>query len=465
MVAVYDTLARKVVEVLPGPDGRVRMYSCGPTVYRYAHIGNLRTFLLADLVRRAFAYQEVEVEQVQNITDVGHMTDELFDRGEDRMLVAAGLESKTPEEIAAYYTDFFMRDTEAFNIGRAARYPKASEHIPQMIELIAKLIQRGHAYERGGTVYYEVQSFPAYGRLSGNTLDALKPGHRKEIVDENKKHHADFVLWRAAGPKRVITFPSPWGEGYPGWHIECSAMSLEYLGATFDVHTGGVDLIFPHHEDEIAQSEGVVGHQVVRRWLHGEHLLADGRKMSKSAQNFYDLRDLAQHGSKDPLAFRLLCLQTRYRAQMNFTFDALAGAERTLQRWRRLIAGWSHDTSGATPELAEKYEARFLESLNDDLDMPQLVALAAEVVSTDALAPPDKAALLARWDAVFGLDLAREAGKEREIPAVALEMIEQREKARTKKDYSMADRLRHKLLSLGIEVEDTPEGPKPRWIR
>jgi cysteinyl-tRNA synthetase len=464
MVAVYDTMARSVVEIGPADGRRLAMYSCGPTVYRYAHVGNLRTFLLADLIRRAFEYQGIEVHQIQNITDVGHMTDELFDRGEDRMLVAAKLENKPAEEIAAYYTKYFMEDTAAFNIQRAALYPKASENIPQMIELTSKLLERDHAYERDGTVYFDVQSFPHYGRLSGNTLDQLKPGHRKEFVDENKKHHADFVLWKAAGPQRVVKFASPWGDGYPGWHLECSAMSLAYLGEQFDLHTGGVDLIFPHHEDEIAQSEGTTGEQVVRHWVHGEHLLAEGRKMSKSAQNFYDLRDLEQHGNRDPLAARFLFLQTRYRAQFNFTFDALAAAEKTLERYRRLIADWASDeASEAEPE--SEYEARFAGAINDDLDTPTVLALVAQVVSTDALAPAGKVRLLTRWDRVLGLGMGREIGRKRDIPPAATELIEQREKARAKKDFSTADRLRHKLRALGIEVEDTAEGPKPRWIR
>ncbi|HEX9696392.1 MAG TPA: cysteine--tRNA ligase, partial [Actinomycetota bacterium] len=321
---LYDTMARAVADIAPERSGALTMYSCGPTVYRYAHIGNLRTFLMADLICRAFRSAGTDVLQVQNITDVGHMTDELFDRGEDKMLVAAGIENKSPAEIADYYTAAFLEDVDAIGIERAAAYPKASDHIPQMIEIITRLIERGHAYEAGGTVYFDTESFPAYGRLSGNTLDQLQTGHRKEIGDTNKRHHADFVLWMNAGPQRLIRFPSPWGEGYPGWHIECSAMSMEHLGEQFDLHTGGEDNVFPHHEDEIAQSDGATGHQVVRHWVHGAHLLSEGRKMAKSAGNFYDLRDLAAMGHTEPLAVRLLFLQSRYRAQMNFTRDALS---------------------------------------------------------------------------------------------------------------------------------------------
>jgi cysteinyl-tRNA synthetase len=463
MVALYDTLARSVVEMAPTGDV-FRMYSCGPTVYRYAHIGNLRTFLMADLIRRALEYQGIAVRQIQNITDVGHMTDDRFDTGEDKMLVSAGLEGRSPEEIAEYYTDAFLADVGAINIQAAEEYPRATAYVPQMLEIIAKLIERGHAYEAGGGVYFDVQSFPAYGRLSGNTLDKLVAGHRIEIDEVNKRHHADFLLWRPAGPGRVVKWPSPWGDGFPGWHIECSAMSIALLGETFDLHTGGEDNVFPHHEDEIAQSEGAVGHQVVRHWVHGAHLLSEGRKMAKSAGNFYDLRDLAERGHHDPLAVRLLFLQSRYRAQMNFTLDALGAAERTLLRWRRLMVSWTASGESATPGAADPYEKRFVESLNDDLDTPTAMALLSEVVSSPTLSPADKASLLGRWDRVLGLDLARDVGVVREIPDAAKDLIEQRERARQKKDYSTADRLRHKLLSLGIEVEDTAEGPKPRWV-
>jgi cysteinyl-tRNA synthetase len=310
VLQVTNTLTRAKEPVRPLTPGRVAMYTCGPTVYRYAHIGNLRTFLLADLVRRALEAGGVEVRQVQNITDVGHMTNERFDRGEDRMLVQARLEDKAPAEIADYYTRAFLEDAAAFNLRPAHAHPRASAYVPQMIELVAKLLERGHAYRVDGTVYFAVESFPGYGRLSRNTLDRLRAGHRQEEVDPNKRHHADFALWKAAGPDRLVKWPSPWGDGFPGWHIECSAMSLAELGERIDVHTGGEDNVFPHHEDEIAQSEAVVGHQVVTTWVHGRHLLTGGRRMAKSAGNFAALRDVVERGHS-PLAVRLLFLQAR----------------------------------------------------------------------------------------------------------------------------------------------------------
>jgi cysteinyl-tRNA synthetase len=459
MVSLYDTMARSVVPVAPADGETLTMYTCGPTVYRYMHIGNLRTFLMPDLIRRAFEIQGIAVRQIQNITDVGHMVDDA-DQGQDKMLVSSGIEARTPEEIATYYTDAFLEDVKAFNLQPAETYPRATAYIPQMIEITRKLIESKHAYVAGGFVYFDVRSFPDYGALSGNTLDKLESGHRYELNDPNKQFHADFTLWRPAGENRLMRWPSPWGDGFPGWHIECSAMSIDLLGDRFDLHTGGEDNVFPHHEDEVAQSNGATGHQVVRHWVHGAHLLSEGRKMAKSAENFYTLRDLREAGHTEPLAARLLFLQSRYRAQMNFTRDALTGAERTLERWRRQIANWSGQPLAGADTSA--YEKRFVDAMNDDLDTPSIVALVAEVFGDEKTPRGDRAALLTRWDRFLGLDLARDAGREIEIPSMIAELIEQRERARTKKDFSTADRVRHKILSLGFEVEDTPDGPKAR---
>jgi cysteinyl-tRNA synthetase len=453
---VTNTLTRVKEPVRPPTPGRVGMYTCGPTVYRYVHIGNLRSFLLADLVRRALEAGGVEVRQVQNITDVGHMTNEQFDRGEDRMLVSARLEDKTPAEIADYYTASFLEDAAAFNLRPAHSYPRASHYVPQMLELVAKLLERGHAYEVDGTVYFAVESFPGYGRLSRNTLDRLRAGHRVEEVDPHKRHHADFALWKAAGPGRVVRWPSPWGEGYPGWHIECSAMSLAELGDRVDVHTGGVDNVFPHHEDEIAQSEAVVGHQVVTTWVHGEHLLTGGRRMAKSAGNFAALRDVTARGHS-PLAVRLLFLQARYRTQLNFTWEALAGAERALERLRARMADWARDErTGQTPGGAD-YEGRFWAAVHDDLDTPRALAVLAELEGDESLPPAARFTSVAGFDRLLGLDLAGTAGLA--LPAGAEELIARREEARTARDFATADRLRGELATLGVEVTDTRSGP------
>jgi cysteinyl-tRNA synthetase len=456
MLEVTNTLTRAKEPVRPRTPGRVRMYTCGPTVYRYAHIGNLRSFLLADLVRRALEAGGVEVRQVQNITDVGHMTNEEFDRGEDRMLVSARLEDKSPAEIAAYYTEAFLRDAAALNLRPAASYPRASDYVPQMLELVARLLERGHAYEVGGNVYFAVESFPGYGRLSGNTLDQLRAGHRQEEPDPRKRHHADFALWKAAGPGRLVRWPSPWGEGYPGWHIECSAMSLAELGEHIDVHTGGEDNVFPHHEDEIAQSEAVVGHQVVTTWVHGRHLLTGDRKMAKSAGNFYDLRELTGRGHS-PLAARLLFLQARYRSPLNFTWDNLAGAETTLERLRSRMADWARDPgAGEAPERTH-YERRFWDAIEDDLDTPKALVVLHELEGDRSLAPAARLASFRAFDRVLGLDLAADVGQV--LPAGAEELIARRERARKARDFAAADGLRDQLAAMGVEVTDTRTGP------
>ena len=455
MLQVTNTLTRAKEPLRPRTPGRLSMYTCGPTVYRYAHIGNLRTFLLADLLRRALEAGGTEVRQVQNITDVGHMTNEEFDRGEDRMLVSARLEDKSPAEIAQHYTEAYLADAAALNLRPAAAYPRASEYVPQMLELVAKLLERGHAYEVEGTVYFAVESFPGYGRLSRNTLDRLRAGHRQEEVDPRKRHHADFALWKAAGPGRIVKWPSPWGDGYPGWHIECSAMSLATLGEHIDVHTGGEDNVFPHHEDEIAQSEAVVGHQVVATWVHGAHLLTEGRRMAKSAGNFYALADLRQRGHS-ALAARLLFLQARYGSQFNFTWDALAGAERTLDRLRSRVAGWARGPEAGRPAGAGGYEERFWAAVDDDLDTPTALAVLHELEGDESLAPAARLAAVTAFDRFLGLDLAAEVGQV--LPAGAEALIAGREQARAARDFAAADRLREQLAGLGVEVTDTRSG-------
>jgi cysteinyl-tRNA synthetase len=456
VLEVTNTLSRAKEPVRPRTPGRVTMYTCGPTVYRYAHIGNLRTFLLADLVRRALEAGGAEVRQVQNITDVGHMTNERFDRGEDRMLVSARLEDRSPAEIADYYTAAFLDDAAALNLQRAAAYPRASDYVPQMLELVAKLLELGHAYEVDGTVYFAVGSFPGYGRLSGNTVDRLRAGHRQEEPDPRKRHHADFALWKAAGPGRIVKWPSPWGDGYPGWHIECSAMSLAELGQHIDVHTGGEDNVFPHHEDEIAQSEAVVGHQVVTTWVHGKHLLTGDRKMAKSAGNFYSLRELTERGHR-PLAARLLFLQARYRTPLNFTWDALAGAGTTLDRLRSRMAEWARDpATGQAPGCAA-YERDFWAAVNDDLDTPRALTILHRLEGDESQPPAARFASLAAFDRVLGLDLAAAAGQA--LPDGAEQLIADREQARADRDFAAADRLRDQLAAMGVEITDTRSGP------
>jgi cysteinyl-tRNA synthetase len=458
-VRLYNTLTRKKEELQPLRNGVVRIYSCGPTVYRYVHIGNLRTFMLPDLLCRSLEYLGYHTTQVMNITDVGHLTDDSFDRGEDKMLVSARLEKKSPEEIAAFYTEAFMDDAAKVNIRRAAQYPHASNFIPQMIELIKKLIAQGHAYEVGGTVYYDIASFATYGRLSRNTTDKLLAGARGE-VDPRKQHPGDFTLWKAAGEHRLQVWPSPWGPGFPGWHIECSAMSMSLLGEEFDVHTGGADNVFPHHEAEIAQSEGVTGHRVVGCWLHGGLLMLAGSRMAKSAGNFFRITELEDQGF-DPLAFRYLALQAKYRTKLNFSTEGVAGADRALRQLRDRLTEWSRDTGPIDPTEREHaaLESRFRAAIADDLDLPAVMALVAELHHSP-LAPGARATLLRDWDRVLGLDLDR-AMPITPLPEGAAALLEARERARAAKDFATADRLRTELATLGITVTDTPEGQ--RW--
>jgi cysteinyl-tRNA synthetase len=459
---LYNTLSVRVEEVTPVEDRVIRMYTCGPTVYRYAHIGNMRTFLLSDLVRRALEFEGYRVEQVINITDVGHMTDEASREAVDKMQLAVEDEGLTPQEIAEKYTKAFMEDSAAVGIQAAHRYPKATEHIDEMIEFTETLIERGHAYEVDGSVYYDVRSFPDYGKLSGNSLDKLKPGHRDLEVAPGKRHHADFSLWKAAGQGRLMKWSSPWGEGFPGWHIECSAMSMKYLGDRFDVHTGGNDLKFPHHEDEIAQSEGATGHQVVSVWVHGGFLRLKGQKIAKSAGNVVRVPDLVEHGF-DPLSFRYLTYQTNYRKEMDFTVEAMSVADDRVKHLRQRMAEWA-DAPRPEPlsEAAEALDRRFREAVSEDLDMPRAVRVLNEAVSAQDVSDGEKYALLASWDRVLGLDLERAAREGFEVSEEVQELVRERDEARARQDYATSDAIRDRLSAMGLEVMDTTQGTKVR---
>jgi cysteinyl-tRNA synthetase len=461
-VRLYNTLTRQKEPVIPLERGVVRIYSCGPTVYRYVHIGNLRTFMLPDLLRRSLEYLGYRTEQVMNITDVGHLTDDSFDRGEDKMLVSARLESKSPAEIAAYYTKAFMEDAALVNIRPADHNPRATDYIPRMIELITTLIAKGHAYEVDGAVYYDIASFPAYGRLSRNSTDKLLAGSRGE-VDARKRDPGDFTLWKAAGEHRLQVWPSPWGPGFPGWHIECSAMSMSLLGERFDIHTGGADNVFPHHEAELAQSEGVTGHRVVNVWMHGGLLLLAGSRMAKSAGNFFRITELVEQGF-DPLAFRYLALQAKYRTKLNFSTEGLAGADRALASIRERLEEWAIGADAPSSERGvDEFEARFRSAIADDLDLPAAMALVAEVMRS-RLPGADKARLLLRWDSVLGLDLDRTASQP-DLPTGAMALLEKREHARAARDFETADALRDELAAIGVIVTDTADGQRWKVVR
>jgi len=417
--------------------------------------------MLADLIRRALEFEGLRVTQIMNITDVGHMVDDSSDAAVDKMLLAVEDEGMSPAAIADKYTEAVFADAAALGIRPADAYPKATDHVDEMIELTRTLIDRGHAYvAASGSVYFDVQSFPGYGVLSGNTVDQLRTGHRDLEVDPSKRHPADFALWKSAGAGRVMKWPSPWGEGFPGWHIECSAMSMKYLGERFDIHTGGTDLRFPHHEDEFAQSEGAVGHRVVSVWVHGGHLRLSGHKIAKSTGNVIRVHELVGRGI-DPLSFRWLTFQTRYRSEMDFTWDAIEAADARVKQIRRRMAGWA-PASDPTSEPAEAFDARFREAIADDLDLPTAVVVVNELVSSAEVRDGEKYALLASWDHVLGLDLEREATSGWAPTDDVLALVAERDAARAAKDYATSDRIRDELAAMGLEVMDGADGTSVR---
>ncbi len=462
MLRLTDTRTRRVEPVQPGRPGLLTVYACGPTVYRYAHVGNLRTFLLGDLARRAAEQAGVRVRLVQNITDVGHLQDDtgIDLAGEDKLLAQARLEDRSPFAIARFYEEAFHRDLAALGVRPADAYPRASECIDLMLDLIGRLVEQGSAYVgTDGSVYFSAQSYPGYGALSGNRLEDLRAGHRADAAElaAGKRFHADWVLWKRAGEAREMTWDSPWGRGFPGWHVECSAMSLALLGDPIDLHLGGIDLRFPHHEDERAQSDAATGHEVVRRWVHGEHLLFEGRKMAKSTGNVVLLSDVVDRGH-DPLALRLAFLSARYRTQVDLSWDAIAAADATLARWRSRVAEWAEQPSA--PRDPSTYE-QVREAFDDDLDTPRALQVLRRLERDPAVPHGAKFETFAWADQLLGVDLARDVGRPRPVavlPPGAAELLERRAAARAARDFAASDRLRAQLAALGVAVRDTPTG-------
>lgn len=469
---LYNTLTRAVETITPLEPGHIRMYSCGPTVYRYIHIGNLRTFTMADWIRRTLVTQGLRVTHVKNITDVGHMRQEAVDRGEDKMIAQALKEGRTPWEIAAFYTEAFHHDERRLNILPAHVFPRATDHIAEMIAMTQRLLERGYAYEAGGNVFFSVAAFPSYGQLSGNVLEHLGQGqHIANEHDPYKRAPEDFPLWKRAEPGRVMAWESPWGLGFPGWHIECSAMSARYLGTRFDLHTGGVDNIFPHHEDERAQSEAASGERFVTYWTHAQHLLADGLKMAKSSGNAYTLADVEARGF-DPLALRYFYTMAKYRSRINFTFRALRSAQTALTRlreraWRLYQAS---DGVAATPttDEANTWRQRFLAAVYDDLNMPRAMGVVWAMLRDETLASTQRLSLLYAMDEILGFGFAAELAARAAsadgwrlggAPAEAVSLAHQRQSLRAAGDFAQADALRERILAAGYRVEDTRDAP------
>lgn len=452
ILRLYDTKSRGVVAV-SDTDGLVKMYCCGPTVYRDAHVGNLRTFLLSDLIRRTLQVLGYRVTIIQNITDVGHMSEDF--EGEDKLLSQSKTEHIDPLAVARKYEQRFHEDLAALNILPADAYPKASECIPLMQDLIEELITRGNAYlGSDGSVYFNASSFAGYGELSGNRLDALKPGHRYDYHNDGaKRFHADWALWKAAGNRTELIWDSPWGAGFPGWHIECSAMSLHFLDGHVNVHVGGIDLRFPHHEDERAQSNAVTGEETVDLWVHGEHLLFQGRKMSKSSGNVVLVDDVAKRGY-DPLALRLTFLENRYRSQMDLTWETIAAANETLRRWRNLVSQANHHLPAA--------DEKFMQVLCTDLDTPKAVQVLRAIEKDSNLSNADKAARFLHADQILSLDLTRKE-EMRELSDEQQSLLTKRADARAAKNWSESDRLRVLLEEQGLIIQDASTGQEWKW--
>ncbi len=460
----YNTLTLRKDEFVPLEPGKVKLYNCGPTVYNYAHIGNLRTFMFVDLLRRHLEYRGYDVMHVCNITDV-----------EDKIIRTCKETGESRESLTQRFTEAFLQDTDTLGIKRAKHYPRATEHIDDMVALIQKLGGKGLTYETGGSTYFRIGAFDDYGKLSKKDMEQLQANASGRIdSDEYETEDVrDFALWKAYTENDGdIYWETPIGKGRPGWHIECSCMSMRQLGETFDIHCGGVDLIFPHHENEIAQSEGATGKPYVNYWMHAEHLIVEGKKMSKSAGNFFTLRDLLDKGYH-PLAIRYVLLMTHYRQRLNFTFDGLDAAKESMERVRdfreRLRSVTAREGSGLN-EAISTCERGFGEALDDDLNISGGMAHVfdfiretnrridhGEISKADAEAALE---LLDRLDAVVGI--LGDGADEEEVPSEITELVHARQRARRDKNFREADAIRDKLLAMGWELKDTPDGPKVR---
>jgi len=458
----FNTLTRKKEKFTPLERGKVKIYTCGPTVYDFAHIGNFRTFIFQDLLRRWLEYRGFRVTQVMNITDV-----------DDKTIRGARKQGVSLRQYTDYYMKAFFEDIEALNLEKAEHYPRATEHIPEMVSLIKRLLEKGYAYKgEDGSIYYDISKFKEYGKLSKLKIEELKPGARVKVDEYGKEEARDFALWKAWDEEDGDVFwETEIGKGRPGWHIECSTMAMKYLGETIDIHSGGVDLIFPHHENEIAQSEAATGKEFARYWLHSEHLLVEGRRMAKSLGNFYTLRDLIAKGY-DPKAIRFLLMATHYRQQLNFTFDGLEAAKNAVDRLKtfvhRLLEADGKGCGEEIKRLMADVQKLFGEAMDDDLNIS--VALAAlfdfvrevnRLMDENMLSRKEAEevyTLMMRFDKVLGV--IGEAKVEEKLPKEAEELIRRREEARKARDWETADKIRAQLRAMGIIIEDTPQGVK-----
>ena len=456
MLKLYSTLSRKIENFEPINPPHVGMYSCGPTVYDYTHIGHLRKYVGDDILRRILEGNGYEVKHVMNITDVGHLVSD-EDAGEDKMEKGARESGRSVWEAAKFFEDYFWKSVDTVNTKRPNIVAKATEHIKEQIKLIHRLEKNGFIYITEHAIYFDISKFPNYTKLSGQKLEEKETGAREDVfIDKQKKNPQDFALWFfTVGhfKDHTMRWPSHWGEGFPGWHIECSAMSMEYLGDSFDIHTGGIDHIPVHHTNEIAQSEAASGKQFVKYWVHHNFLIVDGEKMSKSKKNFYRIDEIVEKGF-DPLALRYLFLTAHYRDKLNFTWKSLESAQNALNNLRELIRGWDEPKIGCA-----QYEQDFIEALNNDLNTPQSLAVLWGMVRSDYPSSA-KAKSILEMDKVLGLKLDEYLGKPLKIPARVRKLVEEREKIRKEGAFKKSDQIRKEIKKLGYEIEDTQKGPR-----
>jgi cysteinyl-tRNA synthetase len=451
---LFDTYTRSVRDFQALQPPVVGMYACGPTVYDHAHIGNLRTYMFEDVLRRALEFNGYQVKHVMNITDVGHLTSDA-DTGEDRMEQGSRRTGKSAWEIAEIYAAEFQKDLRRLNILEPHVWSRATEHIPEQIDFVERIEAGGYTYRTSDGIYFDTSRLPDYGRLARLSAKGLRAGARVELGE--KRNPTDFALWKFSPPgeQRQMEWDSPWGTGFPGWHIECSAMAAKYLGPFFDIHCGGEDHIGVHHPNEIAQTQACYGTRLANFWMHGYFLQIDEARMGKSVGNFLRLETLIERGY-DPLAWRIFCLGAHYRTKLSFAWEGLDGAATALNRLRLAAHEW-----GASGVPDEHFVSRFADQVNDDLNMPRALAVTWELVRSDLAAPVKKATLI-EFDRVLGLDLARWTPAAGDVPAAVTELVGQRQQARNEKRWQDADALRERIRAAGYEVEDTPQGPRLR---
>ena len=460
-IKLYNTLTRTKEELIPLQADTVRIYTCGPTVYSYAHIGNFRAYLFMDLLRRTLKYNGYKLKHVMNITDVGHLESDA-DEGEDKMEKAAKRENKNPYEIADFYTHAFMQDLEKLNIDKPEYIVKATDHIAEMIDYIETLIKNGYAYETSKGIYFNISKLDKYPILSNRKLDDQIIGARDEVeIDKEKKNPYDFALWIKAPKSHIMKWDSPWGLCYPGWHIECSTMGRKYLGDVFDIHTGGVDHIPTHHENEIAQSKGCTGKIPANIWMHVEFLQVDGGKMSKSLNNIYTISQL-QERKIEPLAYKLFCFSSHYKNKLNFTWEGVHSAQVSLERLRSGLIKHLEGTEKIEEEVLESYRKRFLEAINDDLNITNAMSIVWEIVRAERKSI-DFRNLLCEFDNVLGLkldEIKKENDTQEDLPDDIKKIVEERKRARKEKDWTKSDALREELKKLGYCVIDNKDEMK-----